>query len=255
MANVARLTASLKAQKGHFTCARKELKAIADYVLAEPSSKAVAQLEKALDTFQAQAAKVENLYRTLLDEDPDVDNHDQYVARLDELSDTKQEGLEFTLHAITEASRTAAPHPAAAPAQPQVNFRPKVVDALRPNKLTMDNTPAELRNWLSKFKAYYTTSGLDQYTIAEQQVFLFNNVSSDLETRIKENDGYAIDLRVFGDIDSLTAILIEEFNHKYPLFNRRLDFFRYQQASGQSFSDFMIKLRKQVMKLIFTGYM
>ena len=38
------------------------------------------------------------------------------------------------------------------------------------------------------------------------------------------------------------ALLEKEFDSTWPMFNRRLDFFRFEQKEGQAFSDFVAKL-------------
>ena len=48
---------------------------------------------------------------------------------------------------------------------------------------------------------------------------------------------------VFGE-NSFIAALEEEFLHRYPLFTRRLNFFRSTQAPGQTFSDWAGHLRR-----------
>jgi hypothetical protein len=120
------------------------------------------------------------------------------------------------LHIICNIHQNAA----IAPERENGPNKPKVVEALHPFKLHPDHTPNDLQ-------AFFTTSQMELYTIAEQQVFFFSCVTVPLETKIRENDLYAAYLAVLSNqgADCLQAILEAEFMLCYPLFNRCLNFF------------------------------
>ena len=122
---------------------------------------------------------------------------------------------------------------------------PKICEALRPFKLKPEDTPTDLRSWIEKFRTYYSTSRFDLYNLAEQHMFFFSNMTVSLETVIREADNYNAGLAVLDGDDCLVTILQDEFRLKYPIFNRRLDFFRYQQAPGQKFTDYMLNLKQR----------
>jgi hypothetical protein len=77
-------------------------------------------------------------------------------------------------------------------------------------------------------------------TLEEQQGYFYVCIDIDLEGRIKPR--ISPTTPIFGE-DSCVSLLEEEFNSKYPLFARRLDFFKYTQARGQAFSDYVAKLQ------------
>jgi hypothetical protein len=97
-----------------------------------------------------------------------------------------------------------------------------------------------MRSWVNKFKAFYTTSCLDRCTIAEQQAYLRICIDTNLEARIQ--DKIQENTPIFGE-DGCIQLLEEEFLLKYPLFTRRLEFFRYNQTEGQLFTDYCAKLK------------
>ena len=132
---------------------------------------------------------------------------------------------------------------AAVAAVNQANRTPKANTALAPEKLSRDSNPVELRSWLTRFRAFYSTSNLDKANASDQRAYFFAHIDSHLESRIRAS---VVDTTpVFGDRDSLEAFLQHEFQLKYPLFTRRLDFFRYTHSRGQLFSDFTSKLKQR----------
>jgi transposase InsO family protein len=248
-AEVKAMVASATAHRGHVTRAETELHRIGQFVQDHPSSRGLHQLELALEKFQRHVAKVEEIYMELQEADKDDDRMAAYAKRLDENADLSTSVLADTLAIIDTAGKNPAPALAAGPVPAAAGAwggaRPKVCEALKPFRLKIDHNPAELRSWLNKFKAYYSTSQLHQFSVAEQHSFLFNITSVDLETRIREHDEYDIDLPVFGDAGSIISILTGEFLYRYPLFNRRLEYHRLEQVAGQEFSNFGIRLRQK----------
>ena len=102
---------------------------------------------------------------------------------------------------------------------------------MRPDKLTIESKPEELRSWISQFETYYATSSMDSLTFQIQQSYFIQCLGKDLRSRVEEQ----IDLGttpVFGEKDSCMAILQAIFLKRYPLFKRRLAFFNAQQQKG-----------------------
>lgn len=118
-------------------------------------------------------------------------------------------------------------------------------EALRPEKLTKDFTPAEFRAWKDRFHAYFTTSGMSTCSISEQQAYFRNCLDPSLEVRIQhklrpEMPPYSADT----DVQSCVDILDAEFMLIWPKFVRRYEFFSSSQSQGQSFSDWTVHLRQ-----------
>ena len=215
------------------------------FFAVNPSSRGASELEEALYILKQKTDKVDELYTELLDEDDDADRAVVYNERLDANADIRAQYVTAVLDLIEQVGKAPVPQPAAAPAYAG-GGRPKICDALKPSTLTVENTPAEYRSWLNKYKAYYTTSRMDLYTVPEQHVFMYNVLSVDLETQITEHEDYDVQLPVFNDAgNSMADILTGVFHHRYPLFNRRLEFFRYTQSQGQGFTNYMANLRQK----------
>ena len=118
----------------------------------------------------------------------------------------------------------------------------KVNTALRPEKLTTESTPRDLRIWVSQFCSYYETSCMEHVSVEAQQAYFKQCLDKTLRFRLERR----IDRRtpIWGDLDSCDAYLQEEFLESYPLFNRRMEFFRLMQPRKQNMSDFMSRCRE-----------
>lgn len=119
--------------------------------------------------------------------------------------------------------------------------RVKADTALRPEKLTVENTPHEMREWCDQFKSYYETSNFASVSISSQQAYFKQCLSSVLRLRLEKH--LTKQTPIFGD-DGCLHFLEEEFKAQYPLGTRRLDYFNCAQQQGQSMSDFVIKVRQ-----------
>jgi len=147
------------------------------------------------------------------------------------------------LMARNEEVRAAAAlaNPPPQPVIQQIQDGIRVNTALKPKELTKEFTPVELRAWSRQFKAFISTSHIDRLETVNQQAYLRSCVDPFLIARIEEkiND----DTPLFGEYDSCMLYIEMEFRQTYPLFNRRFDFFKYNQESGQMASDWIVQLK------------
>ena len=151
--------------------------------------------------------------------------------------------------------------------------------ALQPNKLSRDNTPVEFNIWLQAYEAYYTSSCMDLCSQTERLAYFKNCLEPGLIARIQNqltNDTPILhtakelellerekkecdpnfDMNDYeppsdheleddgNEPPSAFQILRNEFLNEYPIFNRRLDFYRSCQSGGQSFSEWTQQLRR-----------
>ena len=114
--------------------------------------------------------------------------------------------------------------------------------ASKPEKLTSENTPAEMRDWAEQFRSYFETSNFGCLSKRSQQSYFKNCLDSTLRLRLYSKIDY--NTPIFGAEDSCMAHLQAEFMKRYPLFKRRLLFFQAEQEQGQLMSDFILKLRR-----------
>ena len=117
--------------------------------------------------------------------------------------------------------------------------RAKINDSLKPFKLTQENNPVELRNWLKQFRAFYTTSRLDTLDVENQQAYFRICIDAALEEKLFP----LIDTNtpIFGNGGCL-ELIEDEFAKSYPLVKRRNEYYGLKHESGQKFSEFASKL-------------
>ncbi|KAG1704769.1 repressor of the inhibitor of the protein kinase [Nymphon striatum] len=100
-------------------------------------------------------------------------------------------------------------------------------------------------DWSDSEPEEFNEVGDDEYGgPAEEQTYLVFESSRELEIKILEHDNYTSELDLFGE-DSVIPILHEIFDLAFPLSNRKLDFCRYKQAPGQTFTDCMTNLKQE----------
>lgn len=243
MADIDALKGSLKAYKGHVTRAIRATDRLCAFVDEHATSFNVKELEEAHSNLKAAFQKVEDCYIKLQELDPaNFVAYDNGIrASLDEFDKVSDQVLKVLSQSAKPAPNTSAP-PQQAGGGGGGHARPKINDTLKPFILTRDHNPTEFRSWVQKFRAFYSTSAIDKCAIAEQQAYLRICIDSNLDSRIY--DKVQATTPIFGD-DGCISLLEEEFMLRYPLFTRRLDFFRHTQSSGQLFSEFAAQLRQK----------
>ena len=135
-----------------------------------------------------------------------------------------------------------APNPPAAP-QAHQSDQPRPNLALQPSLLSLTQTPTELRAWKRKYKTYYTSSKFHLAPIEEQHEYFRSCLADTLDNKIFGH--VEPDTPIFSNdtsFKSCFSILDEIWLQEYPLFNRRLTYFRIQQPQGERFSGFAPKL-------------
>lgn len=230
------LKKSLRGHKGHFSRTINSAIRLCDFVLDKPSSLAATELENASKEVKTTYTKVEDILLNL--QQIDSGNYDTYDEALTSCKD-KYDDISYKL--LTLSANLFTPQPQLVAAPEQHKNRPfRINEALKPFLLTKDHNPCELRSWINKFKAFYSTSMLNHCTLAEQHAYLRICLDANLEARIQ--DKLEDEMPIFGD-GGCIDLLEEEFRMTYPLFARRLDFFRFTQTQGQLFTDYCGKLR------------
>ena len=122
----------------------------------------------------------------------------------------------------------------------------KVQDSLKPFVLSKENSVLEFSQWKKEFRAFYSASKLEKLDIVGQQAFfrkyLESNLLSVLETKISTTTTIFDDENAPGT-DSCFLILEEEFKLRYPLVARRFQLFSIKQAQGETFTEYMAKIK------------
>ena len=234
------LKARISANKGHM---RREIGAMqraVNFLDSDPTSMTKKEVQDTFEKVKSRKDLVTELYEEIMEIDPDKIN--DYNARLDDLENEYNTAMAIAVEAMRKYERikTASANSAPPRGANNTNDPMRVQTALQPDKLSRDNTPTELQSWIRKFRSFYSLSKLDKTEVVDQQAFVLQYVDIELETYLRQR----IDdnTPVFG-AGSCMEIIEEKFKKTYPLFTRRLDWFRYNQKSGQSGADFYAQLR------------
>lgn len=190
--------------------------------------------------------KVEQCFEQMRDLD-DPAAFDEYVTKIEEDETRMRDELEAIMdtlaaidaHLHPPLAQAAAPAPAAA-AGAGGGPRLRVNLALKPFELSKEHSPMELRDWIEQFRAYFSSSHMELSTVPEQHAYLKSCLDSYLTGRLR--DAVQPNTAMFGDAGCI-ALVEEIFRHKYPLFTRRLAYFRTEQVQGQAFTDWSSALR------------
>ena len=225
---------SARGYKSRLTiCAKAADKAMGMFV-ANPSSFGVRQLQDDIDNMEKALIPLQFRMQELIESAKDEQAYKDHEADLEEYTNIFLEAKSAILNAISDFQQHKA----------QVTERRqddddsddddesttgsrrqfKVNVALKPEKLTPESTPRDLRIWLNQFRSYYETSCMEEISIEAQQAYFKQCLDRTLRFRLERRvDDHT---PIWGDLDSCQAVLTEEFLDSYPLFNRRLEFFR-----------------------------
>ena len=118
----------------------------------------------------------------------------------------------------------------------------KLKTNLQPPDLQKDSTWMEMEHWASKFKAYYSMSGLENTTVENQREVFFGCLSTKLESAIRHM--CAKDTKIFGGAGTCMGFLKEIFEQNNPLNTRRLAFMTDAQDKGQPCSEWIDRLEQ-----------
>ena len=119
---------------------------------------------------------------------------------------------------------------------------PRSNDALKPPVLLHTDTPTVLTDWCKRFRIWYKSSHFDAEDRDCQLAYLNSCIDQPLWGRIEPLLGDRTPIIADEEDPSCLKVLRSEFLKLYPLFNRRLDFYRYQSTSGQGFTDYVTQL-------------
>lgn len=222
MASTNSLRLSINSHKGHFNRERRFLQDLASGDYPDRT-----RMDKIVDSLQARIEKVADIVGEIAILEPAAE--DEYRPLLDEL-------MGFLGETGRQASLAGRELPTHIPILDRPpNFRP--ASDLKPSMLSQEATPPEMREWISKFKAFHTASNMSVLGLEEEKEYLLSRIEGAL----------AITLR--GSFRSATSLadcfeLIEvRFLEIHPLFRRRLQWFEQKKKRGQKLLDFYHKLR------------
>jgi hypothetical protein len=215
---------------------------------ALPTSKALEGLQAAHDKVREQQERISGLLLNLIGEEEDEAAANAWQAELT-AADTRAneicDAVTALLAAATVPPRPAAAQPAPGAAGRRGGERCKPNDALRPDKLTSDHSPADYTIWKENFHDYYTSSNMDVATASEQRSYLFSCVNLALQKRLRGLVQRNTPIYDTATERGCMSFIDDEFMDIHPVVARRLAFFNETQSTKQSFTEFVATVRSQ----------
>jgi len=236
------LSKSLRVLKGHLTRTIRRLDDTVDFARAQgPSDPISRAIERRADDVEARARAVEEAYLNLEKVDPT--NAESYNDDAEREARRADESITASWQALSELRAALNTQPVQvdqasdqandqSTTHPQSNSRQASV--LRPFTLRREHKPVELSKWIKLLTVYFDASAfnqssiqvLQQYALACLDLYLTCQIERDITTTMP----------IFGDANSVIALIHAFFNKRYPIFTRRLEYYRTKQDQGQTAS-------------------
>lgn len=231
----------VRAQKGWLTRRGTDLLQACQDLADNPSKYTSTQVDEAFKLFKAKHTDLEEAIQAAIMAD-NVGEFERWEKDLDTAAGELSAGRDKVAGVMKNAAATLPP--INQPLQQQAGgqqqaFRPPINETLKPFVLSLSHSPVEFRHWGEKLRSFFTSNDLANVDLREQQAYVRQFMDADLEvrTRIQIDDT----MTIFGN-DSVVSILEGEFAKRYPLFSRRLEYFRYSRQPGQAASNFVARL-------------
>jgi hypothetical protein len=228
-ATIAEVRALVKTAKSNHTRARNAIKKLCDDLVPGEvdNTRPAYTLITKLEMLEILRVRLNDLYEALVQKDNVQANKDTWEANskeIDEATDVSMAMAQIVLGKIPNP-----PIPVGVPAQPigQGGLRPpplvaRANVALKPEMLSLDSSPLELKAWIGRFEAFYRTSNLQLLDIRDQQAYLLSHLNPILCLMMEPKFDHL--LPVFGQI-SCIGMLNDAFRERFPIFHRREMFF------------------------------
>ena len=138
--------------------------------------------------------------------------------------------------------------------QSKPDKEPKINKELCPDTLTKENNPIEFHKFQRDFVVYYKESYMERASPEGQKHYLLKCLDAELgEEMLSITDAQTPIFDVPGNLTkSCFALLKEEFHQRFPVTNRRKDFFLQTQGQ-QQFTANINKLRNMAVKADLTN--
>ena len=232
---------SLNAQKGHLTRAIKRAEALIDIFKNQTTKETEDELKAESVTVQDHLVKIIELFEKLHELNTDTDQAGELVTKQAEQETRVDELLDKINEAQVNAAKKAGT-PVTSVSSQETATKCKVVTALKPELLQLDDSPAKLRVWKQDFKTYFNESNMTRSSQEAQHAYFLACLSTTLKDKVRNLIDY---LPVFSaDTTAKTCftVLDEISLQVFPLVKRRQQYFELKQHAGQKTSEYLEKL-------------
>lgn len=115
----------------------------------------------------------------------------------------------------------------------------KFQTTLKPEKLELDASIADFRNFRTQFEDYYAANKMERLPIREQRAHL----RSCLDTKVQDTVKHLLEVKDDAHVNDVLEALNRHFSESLKLMTRRLHFNQCSQKAGENFSDYLVRLR------------
>ena len=181
--SVNELKKAVTVHRGHLTRGWTDMKRIMQAIPPEEATIAILQnIQDIYNRIQHQRGIVLEMYQTIINLEPNDEKlADQKLAEFDAREDPEMDRYHKYLGKVpAEIQRLLAPTQTVERKERKTD-RDKDKDppnpntTLKPDKLTLENSPIEYKHWTKRFRAFYQTSQLQKLGVQDQPEYL-NNV-------------------------------------------------------------------------------
>ena len=233
------LKRTARTQKGHVT---RKIEALERALVAQknsPTTFGFSECKRIFRELEDKAVSVIASYDALLIND-EVDQQNAWEAKSQDIS-RSVDVLRSEMQVCVSASQAAgvSAQTSRAPAQQSLVPGQYINETLKPEVLSLDNKPIELRQWIRQLRMFFKSNQLEKVSVDEQIGYCRRFLSPELEVLVstKMDDHTVVD----GHHNSMVSLIQGQFDVKYPLFERRLEYFQLQMQQGQAPSAFVAK--------------
>ena len=237
-----KLRRSLTGFKAAFTRIEGVNERLVEYAPAVASPQTVSELEKALSKIETQYDRLNQCVDELSALSIDDDELEDYRGFQAKVCDRYEKNRSLILDAIKVVGVPAREPIQTARGTGGGAGRLNINKSLKPFTLLATHNPTEFKNWARQFKAYYRSSNMDVLEVPDQQIYLQSCIEPTLFAKISGKLDDTTEM--FGIDDGCLALLVKDFEERWPIFNRRLAFFRSAQQSGQETSTWFNELEE-----------
>ena len=237
---------SLAGYKGHLTRTLKALEVAVAQCNNNPSQRLGKLIERYLQEADDKMDTIVAGYEHILETGSDPERNEAEAA-LDHEMERREK-------ARTDAATALGKVPTLV-VVPNADDKFAVKKDLRPQELTREVNPAELRAWVAQFKRYYRASRMKTVSIYEQRGYLNSCLSLNLQLFLNstvEDDAEIFDADLDEDYDpeptrySCIGAIQMDFLARYPLASRRCNALKLRQPRGQPWATFRMKARETI---------
>ena len=212
-----------------------------------PTQEAVEYLRVKWKKYEMKCRDIEVGTTILMELDPSL--VERIVAGIDEQSKEYSKLSSNTGRILTNLTRIQHNNQQQPQRQTELDKEPKIKKELCPDILTKDTSPIEFRKFPRNFIVYYKESYMERALPEGQKHYLLKCLDAELgERMLAITDATTPIFDIDGNpTKSCFALLKEEFHRRFPVNNRRKDFFLQSQGQ-QQFTAYIDKLRNMAVK-------